>query len=63
MQKILATGATGLVGSRFVEMFQDKYNVINLDLTTGVDITKVETFKPFFDVHPDTKALIHLAAF
>lgn len=61
--QILATGATGLVGSRFVEMFADKYEVINMDLTTGVDITKVETFKPFFDAHPDAKSLIHLAAF
>jgi len=61
--KILATGATGLIGSRFVEMFTDKYEVINLDLTTGVDITKVETFKSFFDQHQDAKALIHLAAF
>ena len=63
MQTILATGATGLVGSRFVEMFQDKYNVINMDLTTGVDITQAETFKPFFDAHKDSKILIHLAAF
>ena len=61
--KVLATGATGLVGSRFVEMFSDKYDVINMDLTTGVDITKAETFKPFFDAHPEAKALIHLAAF
>jgi len=61
--KILATGATGLVGSRFVEMFSDKYEVANMDLTTGVDITKEETFKPFFDSHPDAQALIHLAAF
>lgn len=63
MITILATGATGLIGSRFVEMFRDKYNVVNMDLTTGVDITKVETFKPFFDAHGDAKALIHLAAF
>lgn len=63
MQKILATGATGLIGSRFVEMFEGKYTVINMDLTTGVDITKVETFAPFFDAHSDAKALIHLAAF
>lgn len=61
--QILATGATGLVGSRFVEMFADKYEVINMDLTTGVDITKVETFKPFIDAHPEAKFLIHLAAF
>lgn len=57
------TGDTGLIGSRFVEMFNDKYEVINLDLTTGVDITKVETFKSLFDQHQDAKALIHLAAF
>lgn len=63
MPTILATGATGLVGSRFVEMFSDKYDVINLDLTTGVDITKAETFRPFFDAHPEAKYLIHLAAF
>lgn len=61
--QILATGATGLVGSRFVEMFADKYDVANMDLTTGVDITKVETFKPFIESHPDAKCLIHLAAF
>lgn len=61
--KVLATGATGLVGSRFVEMFADKYDVINMDLTTGVDITKAETFKPFFDLHPDAVSLIHLAAY
>ncbi len=62
-QTILATGATGLVGSRFVEMFVGKYDVINMDLTTGVDITQVETFTPFIAKHPDAKVLIHLAAF
>jgi dTDP-4-dehydrorhamnose reductase len=61
--QILATGATGLVGSRFVEMFSDTYEVINMDLTTGVDITKVETFAPFIESHPEAKFLIHLAAF
>lgn len=63
MQKILATGATGLVGSRFVELFGDKYEVVNMDLTTGVDITKLETLKKVIDVNPDAKVLIHLAAF
>lgn len=63
MITILATGATGLVGSRFVEMFSDQYNVINLDLTTGVDITNVNTIQPFLESHPDAKVLIHLAAF
>lgn len=63
MQTILATGATGLVGSRFLDLFRDKYRVANMDLTTGVDITKPETFKPFIDTHSDAKFLIHLAAF
>lgn len=63
MQQILATGATGLVGSRFVEMFGDKYDVINMDLTTGVDITKIETIKAVMDKSPEAKVLIHLAAF
>lgn len=62
-QTILMTGATGLVGSRFLELFSDKYQVVNMDLTTGVDITRVETFKPFFDQNKDAKFLIHLAAF
>lgn len=62
-QTILMTGATGLVGSRFTEMYSDKYQVVNMDLTTGVDITKIETFKPFFDQNKDVKFLIHLAAF
>lgn len=62
-QTILMTGGTGLVGSRFVEMFRDKYDIINLDLSTGVDITKPETFKLFFDAHKDARVLIHLAAF
>lgn len=61
--KILATGATGLVGSRFTQMFEDKYEVINMDLTTGVDITKKETIQSVVDAHPDAKTLIHLAAF
>jgi len=63
MQQILATGATGLIGSRFVEMFEGKYDVINMDLTCGVDITKPETITAVVDVHPDAKTLIHLAAF
>lgn len=63
MKQILATGATGLVGSRFVEMFKDQFEVVNMDLTTGVDITKPETFAPFIADHPDAKVLIHLAAF
>ena len=62
-QSLLMTGATGLVGSRFVELFGDKYQVINMDLTTGVDITKQETITPVVTANPAAKVLIHLAAF
>lgn len=59
---LLMTGASGLVGSRFVEMFGDTYEIYNLDLTTGVDITSKESVAHSLDAHP-AKAMIHLAAF
>lgn len=60
---IFATGATGLIGSRFLEMFGDKYEVYNMDLTTAVDITDIDSLRVFITSHPDAKSLIHLAAF
>ncbi len=60
---IFATGATGLIGSRFVELYGDKYEVFNMDLTTGVDITDIESLRKFISSHPEAKSLIHLAAF
>jgi len=60
--KVLATGATGLVGSRFVEMFADDYEVANMDLTTGVDITDKTSIDKFVAANP-ADVLIHLAAF
>ena len=61
-QTLLMTGATGLVGSRFVEMYDSKYDVHNADLTTGVDITSRGSVAKFVsDYQADT--LIHLAAF
>lgn len=64
MQKpsLILTGATGLVGSRFVELYRDQFEISNLDLATGVDITSEEQVEAFISDHPAT-ALIHLAAF
>ena len=64
MQKpsIILTGATGLVGSRFVELYSDQFEIHNLDLATGVDITDPAAVEAFIKAHPAT-ALIHLAAF
>lgn len=62
MQNILATGAIGLVGSRFLEMFKDKYEVANIDIASGVDITSKESVEQFISNHP-ANVLLHLAAF
>src|SRR3989339_237432 len=59
---IILTGATGLVGSRFVELYSKEYEISNLDLATGVDITNLAQVKQFIASHP-AEALIHLAAF
>ncbi len=61
-QPLLITGATGLVGSHFVDTFAAKYNFYNLDLTTGVDITDPQKVEDFVASHP-ASVLIHLAAF
>ena len=37
--KIFGIGVSGLVGSRIIEILQDKYEIDNLSLDTGVDIT------------------------
>ncbi len=60
---ILVTGLSGLVGSRFQQLYDDTYEMVNLDLTSGVDITNPETVEAAFAAHPDASAVIHLAAF
>jgi len=59
---IIGTGLSGMVGSRLLELFQDKYNFINLDLTTNVDITDIATVDQALSQHQPT-TVIHLAAF
>lgn len=61
-RNILMTGATGLVGSRFVELYGDEFSIANMDLTTGVDITNKESINQFLDQNKG-EVMIHLAAF
>lgn len=61
-QPILATGAIGLVGSRFLELYGDRYTVDNIDVLSGVDITVKEQVAAFMDAHP-APVMLHLAAF
>lgn len=59
---IIGTGLSGMVGSRFVELNQDKFNFINLDLTTGVNITNAKKVETALAKHQPT-TVIHFAAF
>ncbi len=63
MKSILATGATGLVGSRFVDMYADQYQVANMDLTTGVDITDKSSVEKFVSAHPADTLYRHQPCF
>ena len=40
--KILATGLTGLVGSRFTELFEEVYEFEHISLSHGIDILDQE---------------------
>jgi len=60
-KRILITGASGLVGSRFVELYADKYELITPSYPE-FDLTKKETIKKYLDQKtPDV--VIHLAAY
>lgn len=59
---VLATGLTGLVGSRIQEILGNKYEFKNIDLTTGVDITDKGQVSEFIQKNP-ASVMIHLAAF
>lgn len=59
--KIFITGGSGLVGSRVIELLSNTYQVDQLSLTHGVDITDPETLVSLRD-DTDHSAVIHMAA-
>ncbi len=62
---LLTTGINGLVGSKFAQIFQDKYKFDSLDLrhpTDPVDITNQEAVDQAIK-NSQANVLIHLAAF
>lgn len=61
-QKILGTGLSGLVGSKFVELYGDHYDITNLDLSTGVDITDLASIQNMFEKN-EAEFVVHFAAF
>lgn len=59
---VIGTGLSGLVGSRIVQLLGDQFELVNLSLETGVDITDFELLKQKFSQLKEAKAVIHLAA-
>lgn len=59
-ERILVTGSSGLVGSRFIELFTEKYKFLTPDLP-DFDLTKEESVAKAFLARPGVT--IHFAAF
>jgi dTDP-4-dehydrorhamnose reductase len=60
---LLVTGLSGMVGSRFAALYGEKYDFVNLDLTSGIDITNEVSVDRVFVDNPQSVGIIHLAAF
>lgn len=60
--KIIATGISGLVGTRIVELNPD-VEFINVSLESGVSILDPVQLESVFTTHPDASLVLHLAAF
>lgn len=62
---LLTTGVNGLVGSKFVQLYEDKYSLDSLELrhpTNPVDITDYQAVLKAFK-KSEADSVIHLAAF
>lgn len=60
---IIATGISGLVGSRIVELLGHKYSFISFSLDSGIDITNLNLLTQAFKKYEEAKIVLHLAAF
>ncbi|HSW89316.1 MAG TPA: sugar nucleotide-binding protein [Patescibacteria group bacterium] len=59
---LLGTGLSGLVGSKFVEMYSDTYEFENLDLSTGVNILNEAQVHSAVE-KSKSPVIVHFAAF
>lgn len=58
---VLATGLSGLVGTRVKELLSDSFDFTDLSLATGIDITDQNQVTRAFD-DSDAKIVLHMAA-
>ncbi|MFA5827857.1 MAG: sugar nucleotide-binding protein [Candidatus Shapirobacteria bacterium] len=61
--KIIGTGLSGLVGSRVVELLQDRLEFVDFSLETGINLLDQQNLSTAFSSHQDATAILHLAAF
>lgn len=61
--KLLVTGMSGRIGSRLASAAAGRFDLVNLDLAEGTDITDRDSLRRVVARHRDAGALIHLAAF
>lgn len=59
--KILGTGLTGLVGSRIVELLNNRYSFEDISLQSGVDITDRDSVRSKITAS-DAQIILHFAA-
>ena len=59
--QILATGISGLVGTRVQELLEDQFEFTDLSLATGVDVTNFEDLESHISDSP-AKIILHMAA-
>ena len=64
-KKIIVTGSNGLIGSKFVAAYQDRYQIIHFDLSgdPSIDITKADSLRAELAKHQDALAVVHFAAY
>ena len=60
--KILATGLSGLVGSRIAKLLVNDFDFVNLDLKSGIDIINKDQVFNVFKNNQDVVGVLHLAA-
>jgi dTDP-4-dehydrorhamnose reductase len=60
--KLNVTGLSGLLGSSVRRRAQEEFDLINIDITEGVDITDPSALHRALEPHGDAEALLHLAA-
>lgn len=63
MKKIVITGGEGLIGKKLQKYFNNKYDVISLDISLGHDLTDEKFVNDFFKSNKDIYGLIVLHAY